>query len=61
MLKLLRFLITGDMHDHEWEIIGEEKVDYWYSNFDKMPSSFVRIYVLRCKKCGAIKSRKIRY
>jgi hypothetical protein len=60
MLKLLRFLVIGDMHNHEWETINNEKVTL-YGDDTKMAVGFIRIYVLRCKKCGKVKFCKIQY
>jgi len=58
MLKILNFLWTGSWHDHEWETV---KVHPVYSEYDmrsdKIPIG--QVYVLRCKICGDITTKKI--
>ena len=55
MLKLLRFLFTGDAHLHQWEIIKE--IDLYEKPNKTMP--YARKYVTQCKICGSIKATKI--
>lgn len=53
MIRLIRFLITGDWHLHEWERTDELKV--------KTPtgSNSALIIVLKCKHCGILKQVKV--
>ena len=53
MIRLIKFLFTGDWHLHEWEIIKEISVWDESKKFDKYPAKYE--YVLQCKKCGDIK------
>lgn len=48
MIRLIRFLITGDWHLHEWELIKES---YYSDDF----GSKWTVYVCRCKHCGNVK------
>lgn len=48
MLRLLKFLLTGDWHLHQWEVISRNGCS------DEFGSSWSRHYC-RCKHCGAIK------
>ena len=50
MLRILRFLYSGDWHLHEWETINEVKVRYHAS--DPMP--YKTKYVCKCRHCGVI-------
>lgn len=54
MIRLLRFLITGDWHLHEWDTIRQSQV----FNTTKPSDGMVPIhidYILCCKRCGIIK------
>ncbi len=53
MLRLLRWLITGDGHLHEWEIdwIGDE-------TYHDRPIG--KMYILQCKHCGDLKNHRMR-
>lgn len=56
MIRLIRFLITGDWHLHEWAKDGEV-IDYFkYPNagYDRQFRQ-----PCRCKHCGKIKSFKL--
>jgi len=55
MLRLLRWLFTGDGHLHEWEQIGTTDVRV---AGQELPQSI--IVTLQCKKCGNIKTTKIK-
>lgn len=46
-------------HHHIYEIIDKEKYEL-YGNYD-LPTSVFIIYVMRCKICGKIKRKKIKY
>jgi hypothetical protein len=62
MLKLLRFLLTGNAHDHKWDIHSVYACDIYENEKGRgLPAYTVRVYVLVCKKCGAVKFRKIKY
>ena len=50
MLRLIKFLFTGDWHLHEWEIIKTATWTEWQE-------IYVKHYV-RCKHCGKIKTFK---
>ena len=57
MLRLLRFLWTGDGHMHRWEPYGKE-TKYFLRDSDALP---VRSYQpVRCAVCGRISSFNIR-
>jgi hypothetical protein len=51
MLRLLRFLWTGEWHLHKWRILKE--VDCISTSEDK--AEWTRYY-LQCEHCGEIKS-----
>lgn len=46
-------------HHHIYEIVDKEKIEL-YCNYD-IPTSAFMIYVMRCKICGKIKRKKIKY
>jgi uncharacterized protein CbrC (UPF0167 family) len=50
MIRLLKFLLTGDWHLHEWEIINEAKLTSIHNDASKGIK-----YYLQCKHCGGIK------
>ena len=53
MLRLLRYLWTGDGHAHVWEVITKAEV--------LSPSGLTRrstMYDLQCKVCGNIKTKE---
>lgn len=54
MIRLIRFLITGDWHLHEWEKDGPQlhSLNMWDEPVNyRQPC--------RCKRCGKIKSFKL--
>jgi len=56
MIKLLRFLITGEWnkppHEHKWQIEDQHEV----FNQDKRKKNVTGIiYILKCAKCGEMK------
>jgi hypothetical protein len=51
MIKLLRFLLTGDSHSHKWKIIGERRV----IGDDSSDIPIGKKYVCQCEQCGTIK------
>lgn len=56
MIRLIRFLITGDWHLHEWEPYGPNMAE------DRLPiAGGIRNpnQPCRCKRCGKIKSFKL--
>jgi hypothetical protein len=53
MLRLLKFLIFGDAHLHEYKIIKEETKEYTFNSGMAIDR---RYYILQCKKCGNIKT-----
>lgn len=54
MIRLFRFLITGDWHLHKWD--KGEDINVW-GDSTKYPA--YRKTVCRCKECGKIKVVKI--
>lgn len=49
-----------DTHRHEWETIKEKPYQIFEARFSLVrPTENGSIYVLRCKTCGDIKSRKV--
>ncbi len=53
MLRLIRFLIFGDAHLHEWEIIEQRDILSRYTL-----NIIGRSYILKCKHCGDLKEFK---
>ena len=51
MIRLLRFLLTGDGHMHKWEIIGQGRRTWEGSKIGDY-------YNCRCSVCGKIKGFK---
>lgn len=49
MIRLLKFLITGDWHMHHWEIHEQRDA------VDHNGSLIGANYILRCKHCGDMK------
>ena len=47
MLRLLRFLLTGDFHLHKWETISNKRCEGDYGTWTR--------YYVRCIHCGIIK------
>jgi len=54
MLRLIRFLITGSWHEHEWVVIREGELT------SHCGARGTR-YILQCKTCGDIKNKDILY
>lgn len=52
MLRLLKFIFTGDWHLHEWEI--EKERDMVMRNSLGKEKSYIE-YVQKCKHCGELK------
>lgn len=48
MIRLLRFLLTGDGHMHRWEIIDQGRRNW-------RGSEIGNYYDCRCSVCGKIK------
>lgn len=51
MIRLFRFLITGDWHLHKWEQL--RAVDIFSSDLDERP--YGRRYECVCEVCGVIR------
>lgn len=51
MLRLLKFLFTGDPHLHKWVLI--EKRDVMDGDYSKIPVG--QKYICQCEHCGKIK------
>ena len=51
MLRLLRFLLTGDWHLHKWKLLKEARA----MEGEKPIGS---IYYLQCVKCGNTKQER---
>lgn len=48
MLRLLRWIFTGDGHRHEWVIVKQVMVEVQGgSRYDR--------YILQCRRCGNMK------
>lgn len=57
MLRLLKFLITGSFHNHEWKIHDEvDRMTEW----DTGDRKHFRTTILKCKTCGMIKRKRYR-
>jgi len=48
MLRLIKFLFTGDMHLHEWEILGK-------GNLMQEGRVYGCYFHQKCKHCGKLK------
>jgi len=49
MIRIIRFLITGDWHLHKWETIKQVPAR------DELGHSYTKHY-LQCQVCGKVKS-----
>jgi len=54
MLRILRFLFTGDWHLHKWETIKENQVIN-----DSGDGYKGAMYTMRCTECGNIKRKQV--
>ena len=54
MFRIIRWLFTGvwEIHNHEWEIIKEVKVQSYDAKYVER-DIFTR-YTMQCKKCGEL-------
>jgi hypothetical protein len=48
MLRLIKFLFTGDWHLHQWQEIDKQRV------LRGADTEYIR-YISKCKHCGKIK------
>ena len=55
MMRLFRWLFTGDGHAHKWKQI--HKVDVYDSASDAMPCCAK--YIMQCEICGDIKKVEV--
>ena len=53
MIRLLKFLWSGDWHLHNWEIHSQNTMILTYFNGAKLEHEQ---YVLKCSTCGEMKS-----
>lgn len=53
MLRLLQFMITGDWHLHEWELVETRRLVIPGGNVDDIAIGEAKN--CRCKHCGAWK------
>lgn len=56
MWRLLKFIVTGSWHEHEWETIKEEEL-YNLVN-GKWENTHTR-YTMKCKGCGNMKKKEL--
>jgi hypothetical protein len=56
MFRLLRFLVTGSWHTHQWDIITVHEL-YEHRGSEEHIVAFE--YILQCKGCGNIKATKV--
>lgn len=56
MIRLIKFLITGDWHLCQWEKEGD-RVDYFELPYSKMRRQVRQ--PMRCSRCGKMKSFKL--
>lgn len=61
MIRLLRFIITGDWHLHEWEKIQEVDIYSIYDDGSTSTRPTKTEYHCKCIKCGKIKNFKMKY
>lgn len=54
MLRLLRFLLTGDGHLHHWVILNTNSVRAYNGDGNKGT-----MYTLQCELCGNIKRKQV--
>jgi predicted restriction endonuclease len=62
MFRLIKFLITGSWHEHEWEEIDSVTTDYFNSRKfrdGELPTRTKRTYVYQCKKCGIHRTKRV--
>ena len=55
MWRLLKFIVTGSWHEHEWETTKEEEL---YTNEDYKYAWKTR-YTMKCKGCGNMKKKEL--
>ena len=56
MLRLLRWLFTGDGHSHKWVKVKEYDI---YGNGAKSTMATSSIWLMQCEHCGNLKKFKI--
>ena len=54
MWKLIKFIFTGNWHEHKWKIIDQ----YKYTQIQTKKVIEI-VYVLQCEICGDIKIKEI--
>ena len=54
MIRLLRFLIFGDIHSHKWKFKERLKQVEYSTNVIK-----AYIYIYECEHCGNLKETRI--
>jgi len=57
MIRLLRFLITGSFHEHQYKII--QRISIYDSERPELKNPIYYQYVSRCEECGKIIDSKI--
>ena len=63
MLRLLKFLITGDFHLHKWETTEEHHAKLYVNEHDRnvgLPHGGLLTYVYKCSVCGLRKMQQFR-
>lgn len=59
MLRIIKFLFTGDWHLHQWETIeAKQMIRTTKDGFSTSEVEYKK-YTLRCEQCGEIKSVEI--
>jgi hypothetical protein len=58
MIRIIKRLLG--LCNHEWEDIYHKKVKAYIDDSDK-PCYVELVFIFRCKKCGTLKKKTIRY
>jgi len=59
MLRIIKFLFTGDWHLCEWEPYGKERDAI--TLFDDEPNVPTKVQPSKCKHCGKIETFRLYY
>ena len=62
MIRLIRFLITGSLHEHTWIEVEDFNTAVWWGGKKEgeLPDCFIRTYLQKCSECGKMKVFKFK-
>jgi len=60
MIRLLRFLVTGDWHTHKWEIEDANKAILCDLSLGGKPYGERLTYIQKCAACGKMRRFRAR-